>query len=176
MVVVNNIFHGLWFLFVVLCCSTGSEGRAGPIDELVRQHPCIVNGSPVRISLEKGEGIYSVSASQQFVVGTIFRPVLIINQSVAYEQPAIVLAFEYYAACEEAGEARSGAYQPTQPESKQFVWDCRAVARMQRDGYLLSRDEINAIVDNFKFRRVQTFAVASFARRAANLQACIASN
>ena len=131
----------------------GPAVAGGALDDLEYRYPC---STPANGPLDLVFGSREDAAvSLGFQYG---RPYLNVNDRVAFDQPYIVVAFEYFAACEMAQEltaqdlsiaARDTAF----AEDMLAEFDCRALDMLFRLGVARSYGDANQLLDFLDYRK-----------------------
>lgn len=162
---------GLLAMLIILLISL-QVFAGSPIGELQYRFPCEMNGWHPEITYEHRRDPITVGMN----IGYGGKPILVVNEREVFEQPFIVVAFEYLSACEQVREvvARNLGKSIDDPQmAREMVFraDCRAISRMQREGLLRSSKDYSTIKEVFEYERARLdYLGISFNERIRNIR------
>jgi len=169
-----SVLVAAFAVIVVLQAIPWHIAHAGsPVGSLTSRYPCLVSRKEIQVEYSLRE-----RATVGVRLGYDGVPIFVINESETSKQPVELVAFEYFSACELArnlaaiakSKRQSQLDDRKQARSLVFDADCKAVARMNREGLLKGSRGISKIVDVFNFERAQqSYLGISFRARAENI-------
>ncbi|MEM8730657.1 MAG: hypothetical protein AAGF79_12130 [Pseudomonadota bacterium] len=125
-----------------------------PLGEIEYRYPCQAGSSGRTLEIEYG-GFAEAAVSLQFWGGD---PVLSVNEDLAFEQPAVTVAFDYLVACEMAKRMQEDDLDRA-VRDKAFAQrvfhttDCAALTLLNRLGVARRYDDIASLLDYFSYRK-----------------------